>query len=139
MKKYRGSITVEVSMIFPLVLFSVISIIVLVFYLNDVVTARAVAYEYGIISNTSNLSEEEVCEEVYNKLSDITIISDVNNIIVKKLDNKTKIEAEVSMRYKIFNIYKSSKIKVEIYNESNREYIIKAKTAIDILNRVKSK
>lgn len=135
MKKYDGSITVEMTLVFPVVLLSIFAIIMLGFYMNDIVCTRGIFQQYGIISNMNDYDEASFRNELTNALSDTLIVSEINNLNINKGKNKTNIEVDIGMDVKFFGIKKVNRIRVEMCNENNREFVTGAKVVIDMIGR----
>lgn len=139
MKRLDGSMTVEMSILFPFITLVIATVILLIFYINDITCIRASAQEYGIISITSEKSEKEICNEIYNSIETETIIANISGINVKKNDEKTTININVTFTLPMFRLVRKDVINVEMYNDNNRKYVINAKVVIDIINKIKNK
>lgn len=57
--KLSGQITIEVSIVFPIVMMIVVSLIWVSFYINDVITIRSFAYSAGIQNVQKDFGEFE--------------------------------------------------------------------------------
>lgn len=133
MKKYNGSITLEMTLVFPIVILSIFAIVILGFYLNDVVCSRAIFQQYGIISNMNEKDEITLKSELQDLINNSLIISKINNLNINREDNKTNIQADISINVNFWGINKVTEINVEIQNTNNKEFVTGAKVAIDIL------
>ena len=138
MKSKNGSITVEMSMLFPVIVIVISSIVFLIFYMNDIVSIRASAQEYGIISNSSNKSENDIYVEFYDSIKTETIIAKINKIEVTKNKEKTKIKTSISFDFLFFNLSRKDEITVNMLNVNNRDYVTQTKVILDIIRNIKN-
>lgn len=132
-KHLSGSMTVEMSMLFPVIIIVILAIIMFVFYINDVICVRAAAQKYGIISNTDEKSESEIYNEYMKNIKSDVIIAQIRSVDIKKDDEKTNIKTVLGFKLPIFNIRKSDNINVTMYDKDNRSYIVRAKIAMDMI------
>ncbi|MCI5602805.1 MAG: TadE family protein [Lachnospiraceae bacterium] len=134
-KRYlSGSLTVEMSMLFPIIIMVILTIMMLVFYMNDIICVRAAAQQYGIICNTDEKSENEIYSEYMNRIKADVIIAKIKSVDIKKDDEKTNIKTSMSFELPIFNIRKSDNINITMYDKDNRMFIVRTKVAIDTVN-----
>lgn len=133
-KHLSGSLTIEMSMLFPIIIMVVLTIMMLVFYMNDIICVRAVAQQYGIICNTDEKSENEIYSDYINRIKADVIIAKIKSVDIKKDDEKTNIKTSLSFELPIFNIRKSDNINITMYDKDNRMFIVRAKVAMDTVN-----
>lgn len=133
-KHLSGSLTIEMSMLFPIIIMVVLTIMMLVFYMNDIICVRAAAQQYGIICNTDEKSENEIYSDYINRIKADVIIAKIKSVDIKKDDEKTNIKTSLSFELPIFNIRKSDNINITMYDKDNRMFIVRAKVAMDIVN-----
>lgn len=134
-KRYlSGSLTVEMSMLFPIIIMVILTIMMLFFYMNDIICVRAAAQQYGIICNTDEKSENEIYSEYMNRIKADVIIAKIKSVDIKKDDEKTNIKTSMSFELPIFNIRKSDNINITMYDKDNRMFIVRTKVAIDTVN-----
>lgn len=134
-KRYlSGSLTVEMSMLFPIIIMVILTIMMLVFYMNDIICVRAAAQQYGIICNTDEKSENEIYSEYMNRIKADVIIAKIKSVDIKKDDEKTNIKTSMFFELPIFNIRKSDNINITMYDKDNRMFIVRTKVAIDTVN-----
>ncbi len=138
-KQMSGSMTVEMSMLFPLIIIVISSMLLFAFYMNDIVCVRASAQEYGIIANTSDKSKEDLENEFYDSIKRETIVADIKNVKVNKSSNNVKITTVLSFGLPVFNISRIDEISVIMHEKSNKDYIVYAKVAIDTISRLKNR
>ena len=91
-KHLSGSLTIEMSMLFPIIIMVVLTIMMLVFYMNDIICVRAAAQQYGIICNTDEKSENEIYSDYINRIKSDVIIAKIKSVDIKKDDEKTNIK-----------------------------------------------
>ena len=133
-KHLSGSLTIEMSMLFPIIIMVVLTIMMLVFYMNDIICFRAAAQQYGIICNTDEKSENEIYSDYINRIKADVIIAKIKSVDIKKDDEKTNIKTSLSFELPIFNIRKSDNINITMYDKDNRMFIVRAKVAMDTVN-----
>lgn len=133
-----ASITVEVSILFPIVIFAIITIIYMALYLGDVVSVRAVVQQYAVLESNYNKSETDMMSEIGNNIRSEVLISDITDIDVEKYKEKTGITIGMKVKIGFFDIFMSDKIKVTMYSENNCQYIVKSKVIIDTLSNIGS-
>lgn len=138
-KQMSGSMTVEMSMLFPLIIIVISSMLLFAFYMNDIVCVRASAQEYGIIANTSDKSKEDLENEFYDSIKRETIVADIKNVKVNKSSNNVKITTVLSFGLPVFSISRIDEISVIMHEKSNKDYIVYAKVAIDTISRLKKR
>lgn len=127
--KVRASITLEMSMILPVVLMVIIFIMSLGFYMSDMVCIRAVMQRKVIMAGERELTEQNIYSEInesllITRLEDIDIIKDEKNI---------RIRTTVFVQIPMLNIRKKENIEVNGHIKSNKDYIVNAKVAFDIM------
>ena len=133
-KHLSGSLTIEMSMLFPIIIMVVLTIMMLVFYMNDIICVRAATQQYGIICNTDEKSENEIYSDYINRIKADVIIAKIKSVDIKKDDEKTNIKTSLSFELPIFNIRKSDNINITMYDKDNRMFIVRAKVAMDTVN-----
>lgn len=133
-KSYSGSITIEMSMLFPIIILVIFTMMILVFYVNDIICIRASAYKYGILSSTDEKSEDEISKEFMNNIKSEVIIAKIKNIEIEMDNDRTKIKTTIGFELPVFNIVKSDSISVTMYNKDNRKYVVRTKVAMDIVS-----
>lgn len=135
-RNLSGSLTVEMSMLFPIIIMVIFTIMMLIFYMNDIICVRSAAQQYGIICNTDEKSENEIYSEYMNRIKADVIIAKIKNVDIEKDDEKTNIKTSLSFELPIFNIRKSDNINITMYNKDNRMFIVRTKVAMDTVNIV---
>ena len=65
-KKYEGNITIEMSLIFPIIIVIIATMIMCSFYLSDLVSIRAVLYKYDIYGKGTDEIKNFIEENLYN-------------------------------------------------------------------------
>ena len=133
-RQLSGSLTVEISMLFPIIIMVILTIMMIVFYMNDIICVRAASQQYGIICNTDEKSENEIYSEYMNRIKADVIIAKIKSVDIKKDDEKTNIKTSLSFELPIFNIRKSDNINITMYDKDNRMFIVRTKVAMDMVN-----
>lgn len=129
----NGNITIEMSIVFPIILAVIFFILFMGFYMNDIVCIRAVIQKDIILINKNEMYDEEVV----NDIKTAAIISDIENININKKHNNICIEADIKAVFPFFNICKKERVKVSSLIENNKDYVVKAKVVFDIIDNYK--
>lgn len=125
----RGNITLEMSIIFPVVLVVLFFILFMGFYMNDILCIRAVMQKDIILINKNEMSGDEMVNDIKTSV----IISDVDNIKISKKDNYISIEADINAKFPFLNICKKETVIVSSLIKNNADYVVKAKVIFDIM------
>lgn len=128
-KRFRGSITIEMSYVFPIILIVILIMGILSLYLSDIVSMRAYLQTYICVEVKSDKTEETMENELKNNLKDYTYITKVTDIHVIK--EKDILKVKVNLSSKIMDIILNDSMEVKGYIENNREYLVKTKVFID--------
>ena len=131
--KLRGSITIEMTYIFPIVLMIILILCTLSLYLSDIVSMRAFLQGYVLVKAERNKTESELEEELKNKLKNYTYITEITSVDVKKENDKLKVNVSYNPSIKMLDIKIKDKIEVTGYSENNREYILRSKVFMDVI------
>ena len=73
LNKLRGSITIEMTYIFPIVLMIILILCTLSLYLSDIVSMRAFLQSYVLIEAEGNKTESELEKELKNMIAVLII------------------------------------------------------------------
>lgn len=133
LNKLRGSITIEMTYIFPIVLMIILILCTLSLYLSDIVSMRAFLQSYVLIEAEGNKTESELEKELKNKLKNYTYITEITSVDVEKENDKLKVNVSYNPSIKILDIKLKDKIEVTGYSENNREYILRSKVFMDVI------
>lgn len=131
--KLRGSITIEITYIFPIILMIILMLCTLSLYLSDIVSMRAFLQGYVLVKAERNKTESELEEELKNKLKNYTYITEITSVDVKKENDKLKVNVSYNPSIKMLDIKIKDKIEVTGYSENNREYILRSKVFMDVI------
>ncbi len=132
-KALEGSITLELSLLFPIIFFSVMSIIYMIFYVSDIINIRSMLQQYAISESMIYKTQENIKNDLYSRLNGEMFIVNITDIDVNKNDNITNVDVGVNMEGNFFGIFMQDRIKTDVYNESNRQYIVRIKALIDTI------
>lgn len=132
-KRFRGSITIEMTYIFTIILMVILIICTLSLYLSDIVSIRVYLQGYVCVEAESNKSEGEMENEIKKELKNYTYIATVTNVDIKKDNDKVKVNVSFNPSIKMININVDDSIEVIGYIENNRKYIVKTKVLIDAI------
>lgn len=133
LNKLRGSITIEMTYIFPIVLMIILILCTLSLYLSDIVSMRAFLQSYVLIEAEGKKTESELEKELKNKLKNYTYITEITSVDVEKENDKLKVNVSYNPSIKILDIKLKDKIEVTGYSENNREYILRSKVFMDVI------
>ncbi len=129
--KVKAMYTVEMSILFPVILFVIIGGIYLAFYVHDMTVARAVISKYCNEMAGQALSSDDIAKEVEKVITDHMILAQINSIKLSK--NNDQIEVKVNIGYDIvfWNIKKTENINVVFNNINSSNYIRKVQVVIN--------
>lgn len=136
-KEYDGSVTVEMALVFPIVVFVVVSIMMMSFYMSDLVCVRTKIYEFGILYGKENTTEEELKIKLQKDLKNQMIVANLKSVRVKRMDHKMKMSVSIGYDFKYFVIKKQDTINADIVSENSKEYLIRQKVIIDAVKDIK--
>ena len=136
-KEYKGSVTIEMSLLFPIVVFVIIVVMLMSFYVSDIVSIRAKIYEYCAMQEESDKTESEIKNELQKKLKDYTIIAEIKSVNVKRKNDKLEMSVKIEYDFGYFNMHNKDTISAVTYSENTRDYIIRQKAIIDAVKDIK--
>ena len=90
-KKYEGNITIEMSLIFPIIIVIIATMIMCSFYLSDLVSIRAVLYKYDIYGKGT----DEIKNEIYNEICSSVIVAKPRDVVVGNGEEECEIIAKI--------------------------------------------
>ena len=134
-KKYEGNITIEMSLIFPIIIVIIATMIMCSFYRSDLVSIRAVLYKYDIYGKGT----DEIKNEIYNEICSSVIVAKPRDVVVGNGEEECEIIAKIGYSQGFFNISRDDVIKVKKYQLDNHKFIIKEKVVADTIIRIKEK
>lgn len=138
MCQYRGSLTVEAAMILPVIIIVIVTMILFSFYMHDITCVRALLQDYSVTECNSDKTESAIQAELGHKLKDQTLVTEIKDIIVKVKNNKTVIEVEMNFNMGYWNINRSDTVKVTMYSDNTRQFVLKQKVLVDMVNKINS-
>lgn len=129
--KVKAMYTIEMSILFPVILFVIIGGIYLAFYVHDMTVARAVISKYCNETAGQALSSDDITKEIKKVITSHMILGQINSI--KSSKNNEQIVVEVNIGYDIifWNINKLENVKVVFNNINSSNYIRKVQVVID--------
>lgn len=134
--KLKGSITVEMCIVFPIIVFVIFVLSIASVYYSDVVSARAYLEKKIVRNLEENKDIKDIENEIYNELQSLTIIADFKNLKFYEANNEVRINVDISSKIDLLNIKFNNTIDVKIYEEDNRSYVVKNKVVFDNLQDV---
>lgn len=133
----EGSVTVEMSILFPIILFVILTVLLFTFYVNDIVCIRATVNQYAVIANNLNKTNNDIVKELQEELKEVPLIVKVKEIQADKKENKTKIKVKISFKSGFWNMDRHDTINVTMHSEDNTSFVVKAKVLFDIAEEIK--
>lgn len=134
--KLKGSITVEMCIVFPIIVFVMLVLSIASVYYSDVVSVRAYLEKKIVRNLEENKDIKDIENEIYNELQSLTIIADFKNLKFYEANNEVRINVDISSKIDLLNIKFNNTIDVKIYEEDNRSYVVKNKVVFDNLQDV---
>ena len=133
-KRLRGNITIEMSYVFPIIIIIILIMCNLALFLSDIVSMRTYLQNYIFTEAKSNKTEDIMENDLKNKLKSYTYITKITNVNIDKEKEIMKVKVDYNLESKIMDINLSDSIEAEGYIESNREYIVRTKILVDLIN-----
>lgn len=130
-KTERGSITIEMALLFPLVIFVIMFFIMSTYYLQDIISIRA--YLSG--NELEEITESEK-NELYQEVKNLTTVVDVRDINLTETNHGYQIVVRTKLHIPFWKFLSTDSIEVNIEKKSNYQDIIKEKVIIDTVNDV---
>lgn len=129
--KVKAMYTIEMSILFPIVLFVIIGGIYLAFYVHDVTVARAMIAKYCNEAAGQMPSSDDIAKGVKESITNQMILGQINSI--KSSKNSEQITVVVNINYDIvfWNINKVESINVVFNDINSPNYIRKVQVIID--------
>lgn len=115
-------------MVFPIVLVVIILIMFLGFYISDIVCVRAILQKSAVLYSMNEITEQDIYKEIDNSI----FVTQTENIVLNKKDKEICMEAIISVRFPIINVWKREKISVNSYVKNSKDYVVRAKVMFDI-------
>ena len=138
-KQVNGSMTVEMTVIFPLILMTIITLVYMIYYINDIVCTSAILQKYAILSDASNKTEDDIKNEILIKIKNESLIAEIGNIKVNKGEEETNICVEMNFSLGFFGIIRNDKIEIEMVNISTKDYLTTTKAIFDMIRESRGK
>lgn len=137
-KMYQeGSFTVEMSILFPVILLVIVAMLSLAIYINDLACIRATVNRYAVSQNNKGKSVDEIIKELQTELESETLIVDIKKIRAENKKSITDIGIDIQFKFGIWKIDKNNAINVSMHTEDAISFIVKAKVFIDIAGYIK--
>lgn len=133
----KGSFTVELSLLFPIILFVIVTILVFALYVNDLVCVRAFVNRYVLTANELNKADDEIVKELQEELENKILVVSIKNLEAEQQKNKTKISVDVNFKFGILNIDRQDVVTVTVPAQDIPFFVVKAKVLIDTAEKLK--
>lgn len=141
-KKLLGEITIEVSIVFPLIMMLVVSLVYFSFYIHDVMTIKSFAYSVGIQNAQKEI--ETFKKEVRKRENKIPVFVLKTNILCSEKNTYFQIDIDsqsnrhVGWLEKIIGYDKNSQ-SIKIEKKISGEVLYGCRAACDALKESKVK
>lgn len=133
----KGSITVEMTLIFPIIIMVISLVILFSMYISDVVCVRENLEEYAITNCNIKNTNDSIKSDINKRLKNDTLISKINSIDVNDSKNKKVINVNMVANMIFFNMKFEEEINVKMENKNNKDYLIRVKVITDTFNSTK--
>lgn len=138
LRRYQeGSFTVEMSILFPVILLVIVTMISFAFYINDLVCIRATVNRYAAAADNRGKTVDEIIGELQAELEKETLITDIKRIRAEDKKSKTEIGIDIHFKLGFWKIDKNNVINVTMHTEDTVSFIVKAKVFMDIAEYIK--
>lgn len=133
----EGSFTVEMSILFPIILLIIVTMISFAFYINDLVCIRAMVNRYAASTDNRGKTVDEIIRELQTESEHETLIVDIKRIRVENKKGKIEIGIDVHFKLGFWETDKNNVINVTMQTEDTTSFIVKAKVFMDIAEYIK--
>lgn len=138
LKGYQeGSFTVELSMLFPIIILVIAAIMVFTLYMNDMVCIRTSVNRYILNVAEQDKTDREIEALLQEKLKNQTLILNVKNVESDELKHKKRISVNVDFKFNFLNIDKRAAITVTTNTGDITSFLRNAKVFMDITENLK--
>lgn len=136
-KFYIGAMyTVEMSILFPIILFTLVGGIYIAFYVHDMTVTRAIVNKYSNQAAGQEIGIHEFEKEIYHEITKHTILGKVTSVTAAK--NGKRIKVKVTMNYSLFfrNMDKNTTITADVNEINCPDYLRKVQVLADELKEL---
>lgn len=112
-KSVNGYMTVEISMLFPIIFITLCMLFYMCFCFHDIVVSRAFLYRFGTYSYYQDMTEKECEKELKKGLNERLVIS--KPVMVQFSGTKAKADFKINF---IGGIWKNKKFQLQIKIEN---------------------
>lgn len=95
----KGYMTVEISMLFPIIFITICMLFYMCFYFHDRVTVQAFLYRFGIHAYHQGLTEKECEERLRKGIEERMVMSKLLSVRFSGTDWSIKAEADLNMGF----------------------------------------
>lgn len=133
---FEAVYTVELSILFPIIIFAVLAGIYFGFYVHDMAVARAVVNQFCIESVGQDISEKELIYDIKLEMESKMILGQIHSIDAYNTKKENGIIVKINYKILFWNINKSETIQ-SVQNKTNiSDYIRKVKVVADEIEGV---
>ena len=136
-KGIEGSLTVEMSLLFPIIVFVIVSVLLFNLYICDIVGARAYLYQYSITNSCENMEIEEVKQELLQELEKQMLVAKISQIRIQEQQDEWSVSVKTLVDIGFLEIKKESTINYKMQTVDKRSFLVKSKVLIDTIEDVK--
>lgn len=136
-KLYIGAMyTVEMSILLPIILFTLVGGIYIAFYVHDMTVTRAIIYKFSNQAAGQEIGINSFEKEIYHEITKHTILGKVASVTAVK--SGKKIEVKVTINYHMFfrNMDKNVTITADVNEINCPDYLRKVQVIADELKEL---
>lgn len=116
-KAVNGYMTVEISILFPIIFITICMLFYICFYFHDRVASQTFLYRFGIHAYYQNITEEECEMELGKGLNERMIMSDLVSVKFSNTDWSIETGADFKMNF-IGGIWGNKKFESQVSIEN---------------------
>ncbi|MBD5136004.1 MAG: hypothetical protein HDT39_08590 [Lachnospiraceae bacterium] len=116
-KTVNGYMTVEISILFPIIFITICTLFYMCFYFHDRVVSQTFLYRFGIYAYYQNIPEEECEIQLGKGLNERMITSDLVSVKFSKTDCGIEAGADLKMNF-IGGLYGKKKFEAQVSIEN---------------------
>ncbi|MCI8669273.1 MAG: pilus assembly protein [Lachnospiraceae bacterium] len=135
-KNINGMYTIEMSILFPIMLFIVFGGIYIAFFAHDITVARAECDKCCNEAAGHGLAETDIENRIENSVSKHLILGKVKEIKVSKKRGYINVSINLSYDLMFWKLKKTETIKIVVNEVNNPDYLRKVQVITDELKKM---
>lgn len=129
-----GYLTVEMCIIFPIIIILVLGIIYTSFYLHDVIVVNEKLREYEVIYNEKGSSTNNIKDNLERELKETMLIGKIIGLQLEEVSNKVIINLKIEYNILFLNLKINESYAAELEKLSRAGFMRKVKVLFDIIS-----